>query len=114
MLPSLGRNSFATLPRGLHRQYPAETPCLVTPGSTKGDNSAASRRKGVVVDASRAIGARIREARRAVGLTQEQLAELSGTSTRTVRDIEKGTGATGLGIVARVADVVGLRLTVDG
>lgn len=66
------------------------------------------------MDAARAIGARIREARKAAGLTQEQLAELAGTSTRTVRDIEKGTGAASLGIVARVAEVVGLRLGVDG
>ncbi len=58
-------------------------------------------------EASRTIGARIREERKAAGLTQEQLAELAGTSTRTVRDIEKGTGATALGIVARVAEVVG-------
>ncbi|GAA4385005.1 helix-turn-helix domain-containing protein [Agromyces bauzanensis] len=65
-------------------------------------------------EASRTIGARIREARKSAGLTQEQLAELGGTSTRTVRDIEKGTGTTGLGIVAGVAEVVGLRLTVEG
>ncbi|WP_448809133.1 helix-turn-helix domain-containing protein [Agromyces bauzanensis] len=64
------------------------------------------------MDAPRDIGTRIREARKVAGLTQEQLAELAGTSTRTVRDIEKGTGATGLGIVARVAEVVGLRLAV--
>ena len=68
----------------------------------------------VGVNAPRDIGARIREARKAAGLTQEQLAELAGTSTRTVRDIEKGTGATALGIVARVAEVVGLRLMADG
>lgn len=65
------------------------------------------------MDAPREIGALIREARNAAGLTQEQLAELAGTSTRTVRDIEKGTGATGLGIVARVAEVLGMRLAVD-
>ncbi|WP_280426214.1 helix-turn-helix domain-containing protein [Nocardia carnea] len=56
------------------------------------------------------IGAEIRAARRRYRLTQEQLAELAGTSTRTVRDIEHGTGATGVGTVAEVADVLGLTL----
>lgn len=69
--------------------------------------------EGDPVDAPRDIGARIREARKAARLTQEQLAELAGTSTRTVRDIEKGTGATSLGVVARVAEALGLRLMVD-
>lgn len=63
--------------------------------------------------ATQVIGARIRTARRAAHLTQEQLAELAGTSTRTVRDIEKGTGSASLGIVARVAAALGLRLVVN-
>ena len=64
--------------------------------------------------APEAIGARIRAARRNAHLTQEQLAELADTSTRTVRDIEKGTGAASLGIVARVAEVLGLELVASG
>lgn len=63
--------------------------------------------------ASQVIGARIRTARRAARLTQEQLAELAGTSTRTVRDIEKGTGSASLGVVERVAAVLGLHLVVS-
>ncbi|WP_280507732.1 helix-turn-helix domain-containing protein [Nocardia flavorosea] len=58
------------------------------------------------------IGGEIRAARRRYRLTQEQLAELAGTSTRTVRDIEHGTGATSVGTVAEVADVLGLTLGV--
>ena len=46
-------------------------------------------------------------------LTQEQLADLAGTSTRTVRDIEHGTGSTGIGTVAEVARVLGLVLRVE-
>ncbi|MGV9925173.1 helix-turn-helix domain-containing protein [Nocardia rhamnosiphila] len=47
-------------------------------------------------------------------LTQEQLADLAGTSTRTVRDIEHGPGTTGIGTVAEVADVLGLTLELHG
>ncbi|MFC4123723.1 helix-turn-helix domain-containing protein [Nocardia rhizosphaerae] len=58
------------------------------------------------------IGARIRAERRSLELTQEQLAEIADTSTRTIRDIEHGTGSTGIGTVAAVARAVGLTLQV--
>ncbi|MFI1464970.1 helix-turn-helix domain-containing protein [Nocardia carnea] len=66
------------------------------------------------MDGVQLIGAEIRAARRRYQLTQEQLAELAGTSTRTVRDIEHGTGTTGVGTVAEVADVLGLTLSLTG
>ncbi|MGW0178721.1 helix-turn-helix domain-containing protein [Nocardia sp. NPDC003345] len=66
------------------------------------------------MDRVQRIGADIRAARRRYQLTQEQLAELAGTSTRTVRDIEHGTGKTGIGTVAEVADVLGLALELTG
>jgi y4mF family transcriptional regulator len=66
------------------------------------------------MDRVQRIGADIRAARRQYRLTQEQLAELAGTSTRTIRDIEHGTGTTGVGTVAEVADVLGLALEVHG
>jgi len=56
------------------------------------------------------IGATIRAARRAHGLTQEQLAELAGASTRTVREIEKGSGASSLDTVIGVAAAVGVTI----
>ncbi|GGI48071.1 y4mF family transcriptional regulator [Agromyces flavus] len=56
------------------------------------------------------IGRAIRAARQAHGLTQEQLAELAGTSTRTVREIEKGSGGTSLDTVVAVAAAVGLEI----
>lgn len=65
------------------------------------------------MNAIEAIGQAIRTARRQNSLTQEQLAELAGTSTRTVRDIERGTGATSISTVATVADVLGLSLGVN-
>ncbi|MCP2295153.1 Helix-turn-helix domain-containing protein [Nocardia amikacinitolerans] len=58
------------------------------------------------------IGQAIRTARRRHRLTQEQLAELAGTSTRTIREIEHGSGGTGIATVATVANVVGLTLGV--
>ncbi|MFE7796751.1 helix-turn-helix transcriptional regulator [Nocardia sp. NPDC057440] len=58
------------------------------------------------------IGRAIRTARRRHRLTQEQLAELAGTSTRTVREIEHGSGSTSIATVAAVADAVGLTLGV--
>ncbi|MFF0528257.1 helix-turn-helix transcriptional regulator [Nocardia amikacinitolerans] len=66
--------------------------------------SPTSRHGGGRVDGS------IRTARRRHRLTQEQLAELAGTSTRTIREIEHGSGGTGIATVATVANVVGLTL----
>ncbi|MGW5435605.1 helix-turn-helix domain-containing protein [Nocardia asteroides] len=64
------------------------------------------------MDAPAEIGARIRLERRRHRLTQEQLSELAGISTRTIRDIEHGRGSTGIATVAAVAAAVGLTLTV--
>ena len=58
------------------------------------------------------IGRAIRVARRAHGLTQEQLAELAGASTRTIREIEKGSGATSLDTVLAVGAAVGVTIGV--
>lgn len=66
------------------------------------------------MDQVQRIGADIRAARRRYQLTQEQLADLAGTSTRTVRDIEHGTGTTSIGTVTEVADVLGLALELHG
>ena len=59
-----------------------------------------------------AIGAEIRAARRAAGLSQVELAELVGLSDRTVRAIEQGTGSPGLSAVIAAAAALGLRLEV--
>lgn len=60
--------------------------------------------------AARAIGDAIRDARRSAGLTQGDHAAIAGVSERTLRDIERGTGAAGLAAVIRVASAVGLAL----
>lgn len=59
-----------------------------------------------------AIAGGIRQTRKDAGLTQEQLAQLAGTSERTVRAIETGTGNPSLQSVVAVANVLGLKLTV--
>jgi putative transcriptional regulator len=57
-----------------------------------------------------AIGASIRRARREAGITQDTLADLAGTSSRTIHAIETGTGNPSLGTVAAAANAVGLHL----
>ena len=68
--------------------------------------------RGNILSTAIDIGRAIRAARKVHALTQEQLAELAGTSTRTVRDIEKGTGATSLDTVIAVAAAVGVQIGV--
>ncbi|TNB70472.1 helix-turn-helix transcriptional regulator [Arthrobacter sp. BB-1] len=57
-----------------------------------------------------AIGEMIRRARKEAGITQGTLADLAGTSARTIHAIETGTGNPSLGTVAAAANAVGLRL----
>ncbi|MFJ5698414.1 helix-turn-helix transcriptional regulator [Arthrobacter sp. NPDC093139] len=58
------------------------------------------------------IGADIRSARKDAGLSQEDLAHLAGTSQRTVRAIETGTGNPSLRAVVAAANVLGLHVAV--
>jgi transcriptional regulator with XRE-family HTH domain len=62
------------------------------------------------MDDAMEVGEKIRAARREAGITQKDLAELSGVSERTVRAIEAGTGNPSLRAVAAAAGAVGLRL----
>ncbi len=59
------------------------------------------------------LGIKIRQARKEKGLTQAQLANMSGISRKTLSQIETGT-APDIGIrkVARALEVLGLELTV--
>ena len=58
------------------------------------------------------IGAGIRSARKDAGLSQEDLAHLAGTSQRTIRAIETGTGNPSLKTVVAAANVLGLHVAV--
>ncbi|WP_375372242.1 helix-turn-helix transcriptional regulator [Pseudarthrobacter sp. AB1] len=66
--------------------------------------------EGTGVDDVTAIGASIRQARKEAGITQATLADLIGTSSRTVHAIETGTGNPSLVTVAAAANAVGLHL----
>ena len=57
-----------------------------------------------------AIGAGIRRARKDAGITQGTLADLIGTSPRTIHAIETGTGNPSLATVVAAANAVGLHL----
>ncbi|HKU30028.1 MAG TPA: helix-turn-helix domain-containing protein [Arthrobacter sp.] len=56
------------------------------------------------------IAGAIRKARKEVGITQADLADLAGTSERTVRAIETATGNPSLAAVVAIANAVGLRV----
>lgn len=63
------------------------------------------------MDELRSLGAAIRAARKASGLTQKQLAELVELGERTVREIERGAEGPSIGAVLRAANAVGLSVT---
>jgi DNA-binding XRE family transcriptional regulator len=66
--------------------------------------------KGGLVEDIVAIGDSIRRARKDAGITQATLADLIGTSSRTVHAIETGRGNPSLVTVAAAANAVGLHL----
>ena len=59
-----------------------------------------------------AIGAAVRQARKAHGLTQSQLAGLAGTGLRFVSELERGKPSVALDKTLAVLAVLGLRLQV--
>jgi HTH-type transcriptional regulator / antitoxin HipB len=61
---------------------------------------------------AREIGARVREARKGLGLRQDELALAAGVSTRAIHQVEHGKPTSRLDTLSRVLDVVGLALTV--
>lgn len=58
------------------------------------------------------MGQSIRDARKRLGVTQEELAELTGISTRTLGQVERGTGTPSFSTVLAAAAAVGLSLEV--
>jgi HTH-type transcriptional regulator / antitoxin HipB len=58
------------------------------------------------------LAERVRSRRRALRLTQQQVADLAETGRRAVIDLEAGRGTISLSRAARVCDVLGLRLEV--
>jgi y4mF family transcriptional regulator len=65
-----------------------------------------------VVEEARALGLQIREARKRLGLDQEEVAFAAHVSPRTVFAIEKGKPTVRFDMLARVLAAVGLKLDV--
>ncbi|KAB2908508.1 MAG: helix-turn-helix domain-containing protein [Ignavibacteriales bacterium] len=59
------------------------------------------------------IGAKIRQLRKAYGLTQKELADLSGISLRNVIDIERGSANPSLDGLTTLCLSLGLELKVE-
>ena len=60
---------------------------------------------------SQHLGALLRERRRALGLTQDDVAELAGTTQKTLSMLETGKPTARLDKLADVAEAVGLAVT---
>lgn len=56
------------------------------------------------------LGSQLRAQRKLLGLTQTEVAELAGTTQRSVSQVETGK-ASSFGLYASICDVVGLELT---
>jgi y4mF family transcriptional regulator len=61
-------------------------------------------------DAIARLAAQVRERRRSLGLTQTDLADLAGCSSRFVRSLEAGKGTVRVDKLLDVLDVLGLEL----
>lgn len=62
----------------------------------------------------KAFGTAIRQARKAQGLKQADLAGLCNTGLRFISDLENGKPSCQLGLALKVAKSVGLRLRLEG
>ena len=59
------------------------------------------------------LGRTVEEARKAIGLTQAELALASGTGTRFISDLENGKATCQIGKTLTVLKTLGLRLTLS-
>lgn len=66
------------------------------------------------VSDTRALGALIRDARKAHGLTQAALAGLAGTGVRLVSELERGKPGVQIGKAFEILAVLGLQLALRG
>ena len=56
------------------------------------------------------IGIAVRDRRMELGITQPHLAELAGVSTNTLYKLERGQGNPTLGVLNKLAEVLGMEL----
>lgn len=59
------------------------------------------------------FGKTIKTRRKELGITQPHLAELAGVSTNTLYKLERGQANPSLEILNKLADVLGLRVTLE-
>lgn len=64
------------------------------------------------ISTSKEFGTRLREKRKALGVTQKDLAMASGTGLRFIIDLEKGKPSCQIGKALAVAQALGLKLGV--
>lgn len=64
----------------------------------------------IKINTTSSIGKEIQEARKQQGLTQEELAQIAGTGTRFISDLENGKQNINLGKVLLVLGALGLGL----
>ena len=64
------------------------------------------------ISTSKELGTRLREKRKALGVTQKDLAMASGTGLRFIIDLEKGKPSCQIGKALAVAQALGLKLVV--
>lgn len=57
------------------------------------------------------IGNIIKKRRAVLNITQEDLSDISGVGLRTIIKIENGKGNPSLGVLSKIADVLGMELT---
>ena len=57
-----------------------------------------------------ALGARIRQARKTLRLTQTELAEIAGTGQRFISELERGKASARLGLTMHVLQLLGIDL----
>lgn len=58
------------------------------------------------------IGKTIKARREFLGLRQEDLSEMSGVATKTIHVVEAGTGNPSLKTIIKLADILGLEMTI--
>jgi y4mF family transcriptional regulator len=58
------------------------------------------------------FGITIKERRAVLGLTQQDLAEMSGVGLRTIKNIEGGKGNPSINTLTRIAEVLGMELQI--
>jgi y4mF family transcriptional regulator len=66
-----------------------------------------------IVFGKESIGELIQSRRKSRKILQEDLAEIAGISSRTLRDIERGTANPELETLLKIFDVLGLRIKVE-